>query len=116
METKGRLQLAGALVTDIEIRNVDTHLEYISIALESDEFVGLLGSNRIRLVFLGCPQLSFGLCMWSGQDNIHSFYIKDSPPDRQGRVLYCVEMSGSTLEIMAKGVQVELSRTTHQHH
>ena len=120
VETKGRLQLAGALVTGIELKSVHKHLDYIAVALKSDEFVGLLGSNRIRLVFLGCSQSGLDMCMVSGQDTLHSFYVKDNPSelDRSGCLRYCMEMSGSanTLEIIAKSVQVEISKTTHPHH
>lgn len=117
METRGRLQLDGALVTDIEVKSVHTHLDYIAIALESDEFVSILGSSRIRLVFVGCQQSGFDLCMWSGH-TIHSFHITDILPDTDNLVSYRIEMSDSdgALEIVAKGVHVEINKTTHQHH
>lgn len=117
MEPAGQLQLTGAVVTGIELRSLDTCLDYIAISLESGEFVALLGTNRIRLVFSGCVQTGFDLRAFGGQDTLHSFYVKENRPE-PGFVHYCVEMnmSGSTLDIIARGVQVEVSKSTHRQH
>lgn len=116
VEARGELQLSGAIVSGIEIKSVEGHFDYITILLESPDFVELLGSNRIRLVFSGCSELRCNMSE-GPKETLRSFYVRDSSNDH-GRIRYGVELneSGTMLEIMSRAVQVQVEETTHSRH
>lgn len=114
MGLRGQLNIDEAFVIGMDIRAITGQLDYIAVHLESESFVGLLGSNRIRLVFEGCERAEFHLqtCPPS-RERISSFYVKTDSPMLHAKH-YCLqfEHSNSSLNIVARVLQVEIEPST----
>jgi len=115
---RGQLQLTGALITEIEVKTMDAHHDHITICLESDMFVAILGTNRIRLLFSGCKRPCAEMVFEQGKSILHGVYIREDLPERSDYTAYCIQTSvtAGCLNVDAQKMQVELDKATHIYH